>query len=96
VDPYFRKLYSEFNGYSHDNNNHVDLWSLERIAEELPMSITTEEGRFFALGDVLIDSDLLMANLHDSNARVFYLYEKRVIASNMPEWVAKLASGKFI
>jgi len=95
MDAYFRKLYSEFDGYAHDNNNHIDLWPLQEVAENLKFSETLEDGQFFAFGDFLMGSDLLMANLHDSNSRVFFSAEKRVLASNVPELLADLVSGKF-
>jgi hypothetical protein len=95
MDPYFRKLYSEFNGYGHDNNTHIDLWSLDEIAEDLRSSVALDDGRFLAFADFLAGSEMLMANLHDSNSRVFFQSEKRVIASNVPELLAGLVSGKF-
>ena len=49
-----------------------------------------------AFGDFAMDSDVLMADLHNSNSRVFYRFEKRVLAANVPELLAMLVPGKFI
>lgn len=43
--PVFREFYSQFGGYdSHDNENHIDLWSLDKIVENLDSSKLADSG----------------------------------------------------
>lgn len=95
-DTDFRKFYFEFNGFiSHDGKSHIFLWPLERIVENANLSVTLDGGRSLAIGDFLMDSDFLMANIHDGSSPVFLLFEKRVLAPTISALLHGLASGQF-
>ena len=61
LDPFFRRIYSQFNGFiSADDNNHIELWPLERIIQERGESFERGRERYFAIGDCMMDADFLM------------------------------------
>src|SRR5262249_44351855 len=81
LDPCFRKLYLQFNGFmSPSGDNDIELWSLERIRQERGYAIERGRERYFAIGDFMIDSDFLMCCLTREAAPIFYLHTNEELA----------------
>lgn len=96
IDHTFSDLYKIFNGYnSHDNKNHINMWSVEQIVDNLPNLYIDNEGVNFAFADVLLDSDFLVANFSNASCPVFLLYERREVAPDFPTFLKKLVRGAF-
>lgn len=94
--PVFKGFYSEFGGYaSHDNENHKDLWSLDNIVEHLYLSKLVNGKRFWAIGDLLMHSDFIAADLVDDQSPILLLEEGRTISPSLSQFLLELVSGKF-
>ena len=90
-----RELYLQFDGFAEcDSKGQMMFWPLERIVEERELSQAGPEGRVFAIGDVLIDSDFLMSPL-SVEGPVVLLYEQRTLAPSVTAFLAKLAAKEF-
>jgi SMI1 / KNR4 family (SUKH-1) len=90
-----RELYLQFDGFtSCDSKSQMTLWPLERIVGEKELSQVEPEGRVFAIGDFLIDSDFLMSPL-SIDGPVVLLYEQRTLAPSMAMFLKKLAAKEF-
>lgn len=90
-----RDLYLQFDGFSpYDHKSQTMLWPLERIVKEKDLAHEVSGVRFFAIGDLLIDSDFLVSPL-SSEGPVVLLYEQRRLAPSVTAFLEKLASGKF-
>ena len=82
--PIFEGFYSEFGGYaSQDNENHIDLWSLNDIVEHLYLSKLVNGERFWAIGDLLMHSDFIAADLADDQSPILLLEESRTISPSL-------------
>jgi hypothetical protein len=87
-------IYSEFNGIrTYDNRSHISLWPLARIIEQQKLSIMVDDRTYFAMGDILIDSDFVMCCLEDESAPLFLLYENRELAPTARAFFERLVSG---
>jgi hypothetical protein len=95
LDRYCRELYSEFNGFkSYDNRCHIFLWPLDRIIEHKDLSVQEDGKRYFAIGDILIDSDFIMCCLEQDFEPMFLLYEKRRLEP-ISIFIERLVFGEF-
>jgi hypothetical protein len=94
--PVFEGFYSVFGGYaSHDNENHIDLWPLEKIAEQLSLATIIDGKKFWAIGDFLMHSDFIGADLRDDRSPIFLLAERRIFSASISQFALELTSGKF-
>ncbi|WP_395020238.1 SMI1/KNR4 family protein [Dongia sp.] len=90
----FRAIYGSFNGFKFQNSSSViDLWSLKEIAETSRTFICSDNRRYIAIGDFLMDSDLIMANLEFEGTPVFLLFEQIKVAENVDQFLERLVSG---
>jgi SMI1/KNR4 family protein SUKH-1 len=90
-----RELYLQFDGFaSCDSKSQMMLWPLERIVEEKELSQVGPEGRVFAIGDFLIDSDFLMSPL-SVRGPVSLLEERRTLAPSVEAFLVKLTGKEF-
>jgi hypothetical protein len=95
LDPYYRTLYSKFNGFrSLDDRSLIFLWPLERIIEHKDLSVQEDRKRYFAIGDILIDSEFIMCCLEQAFEPMFLLYEKRRLVPTSI-FLERLAFGEF-
>lgn len=91
-----RTLYPEFNGFvSHDARNQLSLWPLRRILENANLSVTADGKEFLPIGDLLMDSNFIMADVRFDSSPVFLFYEKRVLAPTISALLSGIASGQF-
>jgi hypothetical protein len=96
LNPYLTELYREFNGFrSYYQDNHISIWSSERIVNLKSMSVVVDEERYFAIGDLLIDSDFVMCSLERKEAPVFLLYDKRCRSPTVDGFFDKFLHGDF-
>jgi hypothetical protein len=90
----FHQLYSMFNGFSEqDHKSQINLWNLEKIIDYKSAHENPIEG-YCIIGDILIESDYIVAKIFSQIADVRLLHEKRVLASSLKEFVIDLALGK--
>jgi hypothetical protein len=68
---------------------------MERIAESVDLSTTVGTDKYFAIADLMIDSDFLMCCLEKQPTPILLLYERRELASSLSDFLSKLVSGKF-
>jgi hypothetical protein len=89
LDPFFRSIYSQFNGF-YDGDHYIDLWPLKRILEERGDAV--ERGREIA--DFMIDADFLMCCLTREAAPIFYRDAPKDLAPTASKFFAKLIAGE--
>jgi hypothetical protein len=95
-DDFYRGIYSTFNGFrSYDQRSQIYLWPMQRIYDERSLSIEKDGNNYFAMGDFLIDSDILMFCLDREDVPIFFLYERKELAPTTREFFMRLLSGKF-
>jgi hypothetical protein len=93
---FFRALYLQFDGFVMcDEKSQISLWPLERVLQNRSLAVRIEEDRFFAMGDVLVDSEFLMFCFEKEATPVFLLYEKRELARTATAFFQKFISGDF-
>lgn len=96
LDGFFRQIYLKFNGFVRpDSKSEISLWPLARVLESRSMSFEVNRGRYFAIGDLLIDSDFLMFCLEKEASPVVLLHEKRELAPTASAFFQRLVSGRF-
>ena len=96
LNPYLTELYREFNGFrSYYQDNHISIWSSERIVNLKSMSVVVDEERYFAIGDLLIDSDFVMCSLERKEAPVFLLNENKCLSPTVDGFFEKFLHGDF-
>jgi hypothetical protein len=84
-----------FNGFEFaDRGSQIFLWGLDEIARRNSTETHLRQGRCVAIGDLLIDSDFLIADL-GRDAPVALLFEKRQVAHGVLDLVVLLSSGAF-
>ena len=96
LDPFFRSLYSQFNGFmSADGDNSIELWPLERIQQEREESLEKGGERYFAFGDVMINAYYLMCCLARETAPIFYGGVEIEEAPTASKFFAKFIAGDY-
>lgn len=96
LDGQVRQIYLKFNGFMRpDPKSEIFLWPLARILESRSMSFEVGQERYFAVGDLLIDSDFIMCCLQKETSPVVLLYEKRELAPSASAFFQRLISGNF-
>jgi hypothetical protein len=95
LDQYFRQLYSSFDGFLACDKNTQLSFSTKRILENRGLSIGIDDEKYYAVGDLLIDSDFLMCCLEKENRPIFLLYEKRKLAPSASIFFSKFIAGEF-
>jgi hypothetical protein len=96
LDNFYRGIYSQFNGFHLcDQRSHICLWQMQRIYDERALSLEKDGNNYFAAGDFLIDSDILMFCLSREDIPILFLYERKELASTAREFFTKLISGQF-
>ena len=94
LDPFFRRIYSQFNGL-YDGDYDIRLWPLAEIRQERGAAVERGRERYFAIGDFMIDSDFLMCCLTREAAPIFYLHANEELAPTGSEFFAKLIAGDY-
>jgi hypothetical protein len=59
------------------------------------MSVVVDEEKYFAIGDLLIDSDFVMCSLGRKEAPVFLLYDNRCLSPTVDGFFEKFLHGDF-
>jgi hypothetical protein len=96
LNAYVQHLYRTFNGFSStDPGSQIRFWSLQEVAENRELCMEVGGQRYFPVGDFLIHSDFVMLPLERESSPVIYLYERRQLAANTPEFFEKLIAGAF-
>jgi hypothetical protein len=96
LDTFFRQMYSQFNGFATcDDKSQIFLWPLEVILQNRSLSVQVERKKYFAIGDLLIDSDFVMCCLEIESAPIFLLYEKRELAPTASTFFDRFVLGEF-
>jgi hypothetical protein len=96
LSPDYRALYSELNGFlSEDEKSWICLWPLTRVAEHIDFATRRGSSTFMAIGDMLLDSDFVMADLQDGSSSIFLLNENRVLGASFSEFLSQLSAGAF-
>src|SRR5262249_39525957 len=96
LDPSFRALYAAFDGCEiHDPHAWIWLWPW---AEILGGQATVTEGiggSRAVIGDLLINCDVITADLADASAPVRYHYADEELGSSLRDFLDRLAKGTF-
>jgi hypothetical protein len=96
LNPYLTDLYREFNGFrSYYQGNHISIWPSEKIVSLKGMSVVVDEEKYFAISDLLIDSDFVMCSLGRKEAPVFLLYDNRCLSPTVDVFFEKFLHGDF-
>src|SRR5262249_253748 len=78
LDGRLRQVYLTVNGFSMAHpKSMIHLWPLERILACRDMAFERDQARYVAIGDFLIDSDMVMSCLSKEAFPVWLLCEKR-------------------
>ena len=93
LDPFFRRIYSQFNGFI-DGDIDIELWPLKRILEERRNTVERGRERYFAIGDFMLDADFLMCCLTREVAPIFHRGAPEDLAPTASKLFAKLIAGE--
>ena len=93
----FIGIYKLFDGFiNYDTKSQIRLWSLDEIATNIQGKDYLREHRDWAVvGDFLLESDLIVANVTETRAIVKRAYEDVVMSDSLCEFLQELAFGKF-
>ena len=92
----FRLVYRSCNGFDlPDHRSWMSLWSLEEIIQRNSEDASLRNGSIVAIGDFLIDSDFIVMDVSIAECPASLLFEKREIATGLPDFLRKLVSRRF-
>lgn len=90
------EIYLQFNGFQNlDYKSQVWFWPIERVLKMASLSTEFNNNRYFAFGDVILESDYIMFSPELSKAPVTLFFEQKELASSLEEFFMSLALGKF-
>lgn len=96
LDQYYMRLFLSFDGFaSADFKSQINMWGIKQICTERHMSVEVHGVRMYAIGDLTIDSDFIIACLEDSGMPVLLLSDRRVLASSLASFLNKLSAGHY-
>lgn len=92
-----REIYLQFNGFQNlDYKSQVWFWPIERVLEMSSLLSTDKDNnRYFAFGDLMLESDYIMISPGVSTSPVILLYEQKEIAPSLEEFFVSLIAGNF-
>lgn len=93
IDPFFTRLYAAFDGHAVPDENMITLWSPQRIIADQD-AVTIDSRRYDAIGDVMIDSDFIVACLKDAGAPVYLRLAGDRIAASAVDLVGAIFTGR--
>ncbi len=88
-DPFYAALYGGFPGWAAPDGRMVTLWPVARILAEADLAEVFDGRLHVAVGDVMVDSDFLMACLEDASAPVRMLYAIDTVAGSAGDYLSR-------
>lgn len=92
--PFYIDLFKCFNGFFEADERLVKLWSLQEIVDESAYACLKSGVKYFPIGDVIIYSHLILVAFENDRLPVYYTDSDEEIASDVADFLAKLAQGE--
>lgn len=93
----FKMLYSIGDGFvNYDEGSQIRLWSLVEILDnDDPEDCITNKSGWIAIGDFLINSDVVAMQIEKPFSAVKLLSQNTILAENINEFIVGMAAGRF-